>query len=79
MARDWMIALSGKSYTSFLNLMSSSLNNFRVDWDAGFIEGRQYGRGKSGGQVRDEYRQDFDGGRGGYGKIIHNPKTDKAI
>lgn len=24
----------------------------RVDWDAGFIEGRQYGRGKSGGQVR---------------------------
>lgn len=34
----------------------------RVDWDAGFIEGRQYGRGKSGGQVRDEYRQDFDGG-----------------
>ncbi len=25
----------------------------RVDWDAGFIEGRQYGRGKSGGQVRD--------------------------
>jgi len=24
----------------------------RTDWDAGFIEGRQYGRGKSGGQVR---------------------------
>lgn len=23
----------------------------RVDWDAGFEEGRQYGRGKSGGQV----------------------------
>ena len=42
----------------------------RVDWDAGFIEGRQYGRGKSGGQVRDEYRTDFDGGRGGYGKIV---------
>lgn len=33
----------------------------RVDWDAGFIEGRQYGRGKSGGQVRDEYRTDYDG------------------
>jgi len=28
----------------------------RVDWDVGFREGRQYGRGKSGGQVRDEYR-----------------------
>ena len=24
----------------------------RTDWDAGFIEGRQFGRGKSGGQVR---------------------------
>ena len=24
----------------------------RTDWDAGFIEGRQYGRGKTGGQVR---------------------------
>ncbi|CAH0600289.1 unnamed protein product [Chrysodeixis includens] len=42
----------------------------RCDWDAGFIEGRQYGRGKTGGQVRDEYRTDYDGGRGGYGKII---------
>ncbi|MCL4130607.1 UNVERIFIED_CONTAM: hypothetical protein GTU68_023859, partial [Idotea baltica] len=42
----------------------------RSDWDAGFIEGRQYGRGKSGGQVRDEYRTDYDSGRGGYGKII---------
>lgn len=51
----------------------------RTDWDAGFIEGRQFGRGKSGGQVRDEYRQDFDGGRGGYGKIIHTPKADKAL
>ncbi|VDI76857.1 nuclear cap-binding protein subunit 2-like [Mytilus galloprovincialis] len=42
----------------------------RTDWDAGFKEGRQYGRGKSGGQVRDEYRTDFDEGRGGYGQII---------
>lgn len=24
----------------------------RTDWDAGFKEGRQFGRGKSGGQVR---------------------------
>ena len=23
----------------------------RTDWDIGFIEGRQYGRGKTGGQV----------------------------
>lgn len=40
----------------------------RVDWDIGFKESRQYGRGKSGGQVRDEYRTDYDPGRGGYGK-----------
>ena len=30
----------------------------RVDWDPGFEEGRQFGRGKSGGQVRDEVRPD---------------------
>ena len=42
----------------------------RTDWDTGFIEGRQYGRGKNGGQVRDEYRTDYDTGRGGYGKIV---------
>jgi len=39
----------------------------RVDFDWGFVEGRQYGRGRSGGQVRDEHRIDFDPGRGGYG------------
>ncbi|KAK7090272.1 nuclear cap-binding protein subunit 2-like [Littorina saxatilis] len=42
----------------------------RTDWDAGFKEGRQFGRGKSGGQVRDEYRTDYDEGRGGYGKLV---------
>lgn len=42
----------------------------RCDWDAGFIEGRQFGRGKSGGQIRDEYRETFDPDRGGYGKIM---------
>ena len=39
----------------------------RTDWDIGFEKGRQYGRGKSGSQVRDEFRQDYDPGRGGYG------------
>lgn len=41
----------------------------RVDFDWGFVEGRQFGRGKSGGQVRDEYRMDYDPGRGGYGTV----------
>lgn len=40
----------------------------RTDWDLGFREGRQYGRGRSGGQVRDEFREDFDVDRGGFGK-----------
>jgi hypothetical protein len=31
--------------------------DIRVDWDIGFSEDRQYGRGKSGGQVRDEHRR----------------------
>jgi len=44
----------------------------RTDWDTGFIEGRQFGRGKSGVQVRDEYREDYDEGRGGYGKQMLN-------
>lgn len=39
-----------------------------IDHDPGFKEGRQYGRGASGGQVQDEDRMEFDAGRGGYGK-----------
>jgi nuclear cap-binding protein subunit 2 len=55
----------------------------RIDIDAGFIEGRQFGRGRSGGQVRDEFRLEYDAGRGGWGpklptslpvqKSVHGP------
>lgn len=31
----------------------------RTDWDAGFIEGRQYGRGKTGGQVNKTFFEIF--------------------
>lgn len=41
----------------------------RCDLDLGYKEGRQFGRGKSGGQVRDEHRQDYDAGRGGWGAM----------
>ncbi|KAJ2634596.1 nuclear cap binding complex subunit [Coemansia sp. RSA 1286] len=41
----------------------------RTDIDPGFREGRQFGRGRSGGQVRDEYRQEYDEGRGGWGYV----------
>ncbi|XP_061454184.1 nuclear cap-binding protein subunit 2-like isoform X1 [Rhineura floridana] len=45
-----------------------------TDWDVGFKEGRQYGRGRTGGQVQDEYRTDYDVGRGGFGKIVQQQK-----
>ena len=32
----------------------------RVDWDIGFEEGRQYGRGITGCQRRDEIRRKYD-------------------
>jgi hypothetical protein len=55
----------------------------RTDWDAGFQDGRQYGRGKTGGQVRDEYRTDYDPGRGGYGKqrqlLLSDPSQQQAL
>ncbi|KAK7192404.1 Nuclear cap-binding protein subunit 2 [Paraphaeosphaeria sporulosa] len=47
----------------------------RTDLDEGFAEGRQYGRGKSGGQVRDEYRDEYDPGRGGYGRAIQEEES----
>jgi len=50
----------------------------RTDMDPGFTEGRQYGRGKSGGQVRDEYREDYDEGRGGLGRAIQPPRPRGA-
>ncbi|RMZ75801.1 hypothetical protein DV738_g5296, partial [Chaetothyriales sp. CBS 135597] len=46
----------------------------RTDLDPGFQEGRQYGRGKSGGQVRDEFREEFDAGRGGYGRAYDDDR-----
>ncbi|KAI1467160.1 RNA-binding domain-containing protein [Daldinia caldariorum] len=46
----------------------------RTDLDPGFEEGRQYGRGKSGGQVRDEYRDDYDEGRGGLGRALQSER-----
>lgn len=51
--------LSGNLYScnkiiqSFRYINGTRLDDriIRCDWDAGFIEGRQYGRGKTGGQV----------------------------
>ena len=38
-----------------------------IDMDQTFKPGREWGRGKSGGQIRDEVRQGWDKGRGGWG------------
>lgn len=52
----------------------------RVDWDTGFTPARQFGRGASGGQVRDEYRTDYDPGRGGYGRqVLIETERERAM
>ena len=63
MAPGSMTASSGefaKSSGEFAKSSGSHFGRFhifktlpicRTDWDAGFVEGRQYGRGKTGGQV----------------------------
>lgn len=58
-------------------LSGSTLDDrdIRIDFDWGFREGRQYGRGKSGAQVRDELREYFDEGRGGYGFAVARTAT----
>ncbi|ESK96897.1 small subunit of nuclear cap-binding protein complex [Moniliophthora roreri MCA 2997] len=49
----------------------------RCDLDLGYKEGRQFGRGKSGGQVRDEHRQDYDPGRGGWGAQAQRAEIER--
>jgi nuclear cap-binding protein subunit 2 len=51
----------------------------RVDWDAGFEEGRQFGRGRSGGQVRDEWRPHYDPARGGWGRQLLQNIEDEPV
>ncbi|KAI9218931.1 hypothetical protein BC828DRAFT_387327 [Blastocladiella britannica] len=46
----------------------------RVDLDPGFKDQRQFGRGQHGGQVRDQYRLDYDPGRGGWAPSPAQPE-----
>jgi RNA recognition motif-containing protein len=51
-----------------LNNVSGTIcddRQIRCDMDAGFKPGRQFGRGQSGGQTRDERRKENDVARGG--------------
>lgn len=57
-----------ESYMACLKYLSDTICDDRVvrcDADGGFKPGRQFGRGRSGGQVRDERRTDLDPARGG--------------
>lgn len=59
----------------WLNGLKLDERAIRVDWDPGFKEGRQYGRGKGGGQVRDDHRETYDPGRGGYGTLYRQEES----
>jgi len=41
----------------------------KIEMDPGFKEGRQFGRGRGGGQVRDDFREEDDPERGGVGSL----------
>lgn len=55
---------------SLLNATALDDRLIRVDWDTGFEEGRQYGRGQTGDQWRDDFREGFDPARGGQGRAL---------
>jgi nuclear cap-binding protein subunit 2 len=40
---------------------------------------KHYSRGKSGGQVRDEYRDEYDPGRGGFGRAFEERDRDRIL
>eukprot|EP00127_Corallochytrium_limacisporum_P004151 Clim_evm96s157 gene=Clim_evmTU96s157 len=61
----------------YLNGMKLDGRSIRTDWDAGFQEGRQYGRGSSGGQVRDEYRH--ENAYGSYERSGYSGRRDERM
>jgi nuclear cap-binding protein subunit 2 len=62
----------------FLNGTKCDERSIRTDIDPGFTKDRQYGRGRSGGQVRDEFREDYDQGRGGWGSRSQDSSRVKS-
>lgn len=49
----------------------------RVDWDTGFEEGRQYGRGYSGAQKRDDLNNKFDPERPNEKRYLGHKRRDR--
>ena len=72
---EYFMRTDAEKSVQFLSGTKVDERQIRVDYDIGFAEGRQYGRGKSGGQVRDEHRVSYDPGRGGYGKAAYRGMT----
>ncbi len=65
-----------------VNLLNNTvLENrpIRVDWDTGFIEGRQFGRGLTGSQKRDEMMSKIDPDRPISNKFINLIDRDRFI
>lgn len=60
---------SAQKAVFYLNNSKIDCRTIRVDWDIGFEEGRQYGRGLTGGQKRDEFNNKDDPDR---------PKIEKS-
>ena len=68
---------SAKRAVNFLNSSILDSREIRVDWDTGFTEGRQYGRGRNGGQKRDEYKKHNDPQRSNYFQRKYNRDYDR--
>lgn len=57
---EYMTKESALFAVNALNMCLLDNRQIRVDWDTGFEEGRQYGRGISGSQKRDELTNKYD-------------------
>jgi len=68
---------SAQKAVFYLNNSKIDCRTIRVDWDIGFEEGRQYGRGLTGGQKRDEFSKKDDQERPKIRKPILNYKSYK--
>eukprot|EP01116_Phalansterium_solitarium_P002312 TRINITY_DN12260_c0_g1_i1.p1 TRINITY_DN12260_c0_g1~~TRINITY_DN12260_c0_g1_i1.p1 ORF type:complete len:250 (+),score=59.41 TRINITY_DN12260_c0_g1_i1:38-751(+) len=75
---EYMLRDDAVDCLKFINGTRLDDRTIRTDLDPGFKDGRQFGRGKSGGQKRDEFRLDYDPGRGGYGKIVQQTAAASA-
>jgi len=70
---------SARKSINFLNRTHLDGREIQIDIDAGFEEGRQFGRGAHGGQISDERRRELGGSLGGYGRRGGGPRAGSPI